>query len=333
MAALRKIKSPYCIIVLLIMLITFLLSYNSCNPTTETVDTGALKSQPPADKIVADSRINNSLLQLLRRTTMQDRTVIITMVGQEWASPGSVLDLFLESFRIGEETKPLLNHLLIVALDSKAFQYCKTVHPHCFYLSNSSTRYTKKKQLSLPQLRNRFWQEVIELAYSVVFTEVDVMWLRNPILQVDCLKEMTIACDVYSDDLQNISYVKDGGFFYLKSNAITSEYFKYQDMTRILFPDSQNRTLCEETVVNEELFETLSLRINYMEQDRYGGFCQQNINMDTICTVRANCCDDTESKLHDLKLLLEDWRSFTKKNSLRGSSPPYTWRAHSKCKG
>lgn len=101
---------------------------------------------------------------------MQDRTVIITMVGQEWASPGSVLDLFLESFRIGEETKPLLNHLLIVALDSKAFQYCKTVHQHCFYLSNSSTRYTKKKQLSLPQLRNRFWQEVIELAYSVVFT-------------------------------------------------------------------------------------------------------------------------------------------------------------------
>lgn len=123
-----------------------------------------------ADKFVVDSINNNFLLQLLRRTTMQDRTVIITMVGQEWASPGSILDLFLESFRIGEGTKPLLNHLLIIALDSKAFQYCETVHFHCFYLSNSSIRYTKNKQLSLPQLRNKFWQEVIELAYSIVFT-------------------------------------------------------------------------------------------------------------------------------------------------------------------
>ena len=54
---------------------------------------------------------------------MSDRTVILTVVNEAWARPDSILDLFLESFRTGDGTKRLLNHLLIIAEDSQAFQY------------------------------------------------------------------------------------------------------------------------------------------------------------------------------------------------------------------
>ncbi|KAK0590198.1 hypothetical protein LWI29_023859 [Acer saccharum] len=91
------------------------------------------------------------------------RTVIVSMVGQALAScPGSVLDLFIGSFHVGHGTKHLLNHLLIVALDSKAFHYCKSMHPHCFYL-------TSKKPSLLPHLKYKFLQELIELGYNFIF--------------------------------------------------------------------------------------------------------------------------------------------------------------------
>lgn len=163
--------------------------------------------------------------------------------------------------------------------------------------------------------------------------DADVMWLRNPIPQVDGLKPITVACDVHPGDLQSINNIMDGGFYYVRSNRVTSKYFKYRELRRILYTNSQDRSLCEETVVNRELFKTLELRFTYMERNLYGRFCQQNINTSTIHTLRANCCDDTESKVHDLKLLLEDWKNFTKKTSMEDWSSPFTWRAPSKCKG
>ena len=39
-----------------------------------------------------------------------------------WASPGSVIDLFIDSFRSGVRTNLLLKHLVIVAFDWKAYE-------------------------------------------------------------------------------------------------------------------------------------------------------------------------------------------------------------------
>ncbi|KAL5797177.1 hypothetical protein ACOSQ2_001997 [Xanthoceras sorbifolium] len=265
---------------------------------------------------------------------MADRTVIVSIVDETWASPsGSILDLFLESFHVGQGTKPLLNHLLIVALDTKAFQYCNSIHPHCFYLTNPPQKYTSKKPLLIPHLKYKFLQELIELGYNFVSTDADVMWLRNPFLQINPSKELTIACD-FNSALPSMSNKVDEGFFYMKSNAVTMEYFKYWDMARFLYPHYQNQSLCEATVSEDTILGIIELRVEYLDVARFGGFCQQVNNMEEICTMRSNCCENIENKVHDLKLLLDDWRNFTspspERTSLKGSF--FTWRAPEKCK-
>jgi len=107
---------------------------------------------------------------------MADRTVILTILDETWASPGSVLDLFLESFRIGQGTKRFLNHLVVVALDNQAFQYCNSLHPHCFQLAPFESKIAAEKGLTSPDLlllnkmRNVIMLQVIELGYNLVFT-------------------------------------------------------------------------------------------------------------------------------------------------------------------
>jgi hypothetical protein len=63
---------------------------------------------------------------------MDDNTVILTSVNETWAAPNSLLNLFLESFHVGEEMDHLFNHLLIIVMNAKA--RCKSVHPHCYFL-------------------------------------------------------------------------------------------------------------------------------------------------------------------------------------------------------
>ncbi|TKY44903.1 hypothetical protein E2542_SST31186 [Spatholobus suberectus] len=46
------------------------------------------------------------LESVLRNAAMKpNKTVIITTLNDAWAEPGSIFDLFLESFRLGEETQ------------------------------------------------------------------------------------------------------------------------------------------------------------------------------------------------------------------------------------
>jgi hypothetical protein len=107
---------------------------------------------------------------------MQDRTVILTILNETWASPGSVLDLFLESFRIGQGTQHLLNHIVVVALDNQAYQYCTSIHPHCFQLRTFSSKLSTRKgftsldHIMLNQKRNDLLLEVLELGYNIIFT-------------------------------------------------------------------------------------------------------------------------------------------------------------------
>ncbi|CAO2147845.1 unnamed protein product [Urochloa humidicola] len=39
-----------------------------------------------------------------------NQTIIMTFTNEAWTSPGSLQDLFLESFRVGDSTAPLLKH-------------------------------------------------------------------------------------------------------------------------------------------------------------------------------------------------------------------------------
>lgn len=107
---------------------------------------------------------------------MPDNTVILTTLNDAWAAPNSVIDLFLESFRIGERTRWLLKHLVIVSLDQKAFYRCMAVHPHCFSLVTEGTDFSHEAYFMTPDYLKMMWRRidflrsVLEMGYNFVFT-------------------------------------------------------------------------------------------------------------------------------------------------------------------
>ncbi|RLN03719.1 uncharacterized protein C2845_PM13G17480 [Panicum miliaceum] len=124
----------------------------------------------------ANEVIFKGLPELLPRVAMEDRTVIITSVNEAWAQPGSLLDLYLESFRDGVDIAHLLNHLLEVALDARGFERCKAVHPHCYFLNATSVDMSSAKPFMSPDCLELVWtkltfqQRVLELGYNFLFT-------------------------------------------------------------------------------------------------------------------------------------------------------------------
>ena len=116
---------------------------------------------------------------------MQDRTVILTTLNEAWASPNSVIDLFLESFRIGYGTRRLLNHLVIIALDEKAFKRCLALHTHCFALVtegvdfHTEAYFMTSAYLKMMWRRIDFLRAILEMGYNFVFTVILFFFLSQ----------------------------------------------------------------------------------------------------------------------------------------------------------
>lgn len=107
---------------------------------------------------------------------MDDRTVILTTLNEAWAGPNSVIDHFLESFRIGDHTRRLLNHLVIIALDQKAFIRCQVIHTYCFLLISEGSDFREEAYFMTPLYLKMMWKRidflrsVLEMGYNFVFT-------------------------------------------------------------------------------------------------------------------------------------------------------------------
>lgn len=116
------------------------------------------------------------LEKVLKDAAMADKTVILTTLNEAWAAPDSVIDLFLESFRMGNHTRELLNHLVIIALDEKAFSRCLALHTHCYALVSEGVDFSKEAYfmthdyLKMMWTRIDFLKGVLEMGYNFVFT-------------------------------------------------------------------------------------------------------------------------------------------------------------------
>jgi hypothetical protein len=114
---------------------------------------------------------------------MEDRTVILTLANEAWAQPGSLLDIYRESFRNGEDTERFLNHVLVIAVDAGGFDRCKAVHPHCYHLEvvkatnlSSASKFMTKEFVELVWLKLSFQQRILELGYNFLFTVVSLIF-------------------------------------------------------------------------------------------------------------------------------------------------------------
>ncbi|XP_039138873.1 uncharacterized protein At4g15970-like [Dioscorea cayenensis subsp. rotundata] len=261
---------------------------------------------------------------------MVDNTVIVTTVNGAWPETEAMLKLFAESLRIGDGTEHLLRHLLVVAMDLRALAMCKSLHvfDHCLYLESVLIRNRDLRKNRIMMLEKiHLLSSVLDLGYSFIFTDLDVLWLRNPLRQFSPSAHLSISSDYYNGNPWDMNNLANTGFFYAKSNAFTIEFYKYWYMSRALYPGLSDNTLFNKIKMSAYVQE-LGIQINHLDTDYFGGFCQQSEDVRKVITVHANCCAGLEDKLHDLRVVVEDWRKYKNGSVEIGG---FKWRVPLNC--
>jgi hypothetical protein len=109
---------------------------------------------------------------------MEDNTIILTTLNAAWASPGSVIDLFMDSFHSGVGTSLLLKHLVVVTFDWKAYKHCVKIHPYCFALGTEGVDFSEEKRFLTSGYLDMMWKRldflrlVLEKGYNFIFTVI-----------------------------------------------------------------------------------------------------------------------------------------------------------------
>ncbi|KAL6613915.1 hypothetical protein ACP70R_036185 [Stipagrostis hirtigluma subsp. patula] len=272
------------------------------------------------------------LAELLRKVAMEDRTVIVTSVNEVWTRPNSLLSIFLDGFKNGEDTARLLDHVLIVAVDAGGFEGCKAVHPHCYLLEVKSMNMSRAKYFGTPEFLAVVWQKlsfqqrILELGYNFLFTDADILWLRNPFKHISVDADMSCSLDNSRMASTLLDNVLNTGFYYMKSTNRSINMIKNWRAARARFPDD-----IEQVVFNKikyELISELGARIAALQTEYISGFCDFQDGLDKVCTVHANCCLGLDNKVYDLKNVAADWKNYTslapeerKKVSIKVTAP------------
>ncbi|CAO2181914.1 unnamed protein product [Urochloa humidicola] len=277
------------------------------------------------------------LAELLPRVATADRTVIVTSVNEAWAAPGSLLDLFRESFRNGEGIEHLLNHTLIVAVDAGGFHRCRAVHPHCFLLEvtsanvSAANHFLTKGYLELVWTKLSLQQRVLELGYNYLFTDVDVMWLRDPFRHINLYADVTMSCDAFSGEAESLRNSPNTGFYYVKSSERTVGMLRYWRAARALFPADHDQQVFD-NVKRELAGKKLGVRIAFLDTAVFGTFCELREGIDgRVCTMHANCCFGLDNKVRELRSVIAAWKKYTGMAPAERKSGEARWAYPKRC--
>lgn len=237
---------------------------------------------PPHEHMT--EREYRELQRILSKASMVNKTVIITTLNEAWAAKDTMVDLFLLSFRRGRNIEHLLEHLVIVTLDRKAHERCLELHPYCFRLQTEGVDFAGEKKfmsqdyLKMMWRRIKFLGDVLEMGYSFVFSDADILWFRDPFPNFAADSDFQIACDKYMGGPFDVSNnAPNGGFLYVRSNHRTMALYRYWYAARLRVPGKHDQDVLS-VVMKEKDFARLGVRIRFLETLYFSGFCQVPIS-------------------------------------------------------
>ncbi|KAH7669327.1 Nucleotide-diphospho-sugar transferases protein [Dioscorea alata] len=298
-----------------------------------TVDT----SWPLLTSLSADITEEMKLRRVLSSAAMADKkTVILTTVNSAWISPGSVVDLFMESFKVGNGTSELLDHLVVVAMDEKGYVRCMELHKHCFALTTEGVDFSEQKNFMSGDYLKMMWRRleflgtILDLGFDFIFSDTDIMWFRNPLPHFYKDGEFQIACDYFVGNPNDLNNRPNGGFMYVKSNNKTISFFKYWFKSQERHPGVNEQEVLN--LIKKNTFtRELGVKMRFLDTTYFGGFCESSKDFDKVCTMHANCCIGLGRKLHDLGLMLDDWRRYMSMTPEERQSQRMAWSVPKNC--
>ncbi|KAH7841539.1 hypothetical protein Vadar_031283 [Vaccinium darrowii] len=267
----------------------------------------------------------DELEEVLAETSLENKTVIIALVNKAYVEgEKSMLDLFLDSFWLGENTQALKDHLLIVALDQTSYERCKFLGLHCYKLETDGVDFAGEQYhlsddyLKMLGRRTLFLGDVLKRGYSFIFTDTDIMWLRNPFprLNLDETLDLQISTDRFNGNERSKDNPINAGFYMVRSNNKTialfnSWYARKDNSTGMLDDQYVLQNLLKEPAVID-----LGLTVRFLDTLYFSGFCQTSRDVRLVVTIHANCCRSISAKVADLTEVILGWKRFKRDSTI-----------------
>lgn len=279
---------------------------------------------------------------LAKASIRKNKTVIIAMVNKAYVEQDvngdaiTMFDLFLSSFWLGEGTRSLIDNLLIVAVDQTAYDRCQFLRLNCYKLETDGVDFEGEKLYMSQDFINMMWRrtsfllEVLKHGYNFIFTDTDVMWLRNPFkkLSKNETEDLQISTDSYLNDPWSEKHQINTGFYFARSNNKTISLFE------IWYGMKDNSTGKKEQdvlldLIGGGIIGHLGLKVRFLDTLYFSGFCQDSKDFRAVTTVHANCCRSIAAKVADLKAVLHDWKQFKRLEA--NSTVNINWTSHQWC--
>lgn len=154
----------------------------------------------------------DDLERALAGASTENKTVIITVVNKAYVEGDHnnkpMLDLFLDGFWHGEDTRELVNHLLIVSMDQTSYERCKFLHLHCYKLQTDGVDFAGEKLFMSQDFIKMMWRrtlflgDVLKRGYNFIFTVCLCLTPHNFSLAIIFILCMNISYSTYFEEVK-----------------------------------------------------------------------------------------------------------------------------------
>ncbi|XVF73551.1 hypothetical protein PTKIN_Ptkin12aG0211100 [Pterospermum kingtungense] len=277
---------------------------------------------PPSNFTTVQFHVKDELDVALEEASMPNKTVIIAVVNKAYVEQSvdadtTMLDLFLESLWLGHDTRALLDHVLIVAVDQTAYDRCKFKRLHCYRLVTDGVDFGGEKVFMSQDFIKMMWRrtllllDVLRRGYSFIFTDTDVLWLRNPFakLRLNETDDLQISVDHFYGDQRPERNFINTGFYHVRSNNKTISLFDTWYSERVNSTGKKEQDVLLD-LLRHGICRQLDLQVRFLETRHFSGFCEDSKDVGAVTTVHANCCRHVSAKVRDLAAVLRDWKRF-----------------------
>lgn len=177
------------------------------------------------------------------------------------------------------------------------------------------------------------FRKVLHIQWLFFFfpQDADIMWFRDPFPRFYLDADFQIACDYFAGDSDDVQNRPNGGFNYVKSNNRSIEFYKFWYSSHETYPGYHDQDVLNIIKFHPFIME-IGLKMKFLDTAYFGGLCEPSKDFNQVCTMHANCCYGLNSKLNDLRIMLQDWKQFL-------SLPPslkrvsiLSWRVPQNCR-
>ncbi|CAM0913270.1 unnamed protein product [Alopecurus aequalis] len=280
--------------------------------------------------VAASGKVDDDgLAELLRSASMEhDKTVILTFANEAHALPGSLLQILLESFRTGVKTESLLKHLVVVATDAKGLERCRHMHPLCYRLAGngsaangSALSFFDKDYVDMMWARNRFQARVLALGHAFLFTDLDILWFRNPLLRIPVGADIVLGCDNhFGNNPYDLDKFANGGFVYARPSASTLAFFRDWYEARTRWPGENDQVVFRE--MKHELAARHGTTVQLVDTSYFHSACEswKKFNFHEMCIFHVACIHGLQDKIDRLNAVFDEWRQYKAEQMLLGTN-------------